>query len=707
MKQVMQNLGSGQTIVANVPCPQLRTGHMLVRTHFSLVSPGTERMLVEFGNANLLTKARQQPDKVRAVLEKVRTDGLASTLEAVRSKLDQPIPLGNCNVGTVFDVGAGVRDFAVGDKVVSNGPHAHGVCLPTNLCARIPPGVHEEAAVFTPLAAIALQGIRLASPTLGESFVISGLGLIGLLAVQLLRASGCRVLGIDFDPNRLALAREFGAEVVDLSGGDDCLAAAERFSRGHGVDGVLIAAATKSNEPVSQAARMCRKRGRIVLIGVAGLELSRADFYEKELSFQVSCSFGPGRYEAAYEKHGLDYPIGFVRWTEQRNFEAVLDMMAAGSLKTERLVSHRFPIAQAENAYAILRDKVPSLGILLSYPDDRTTTTEILRSRTAIVSEGLTPVPSGSPSIGAIGGGNYASRVLLPIFGESGAVLQTLATQSGFSASHVGRKLGFRSITTDTEAVITDPCSNIIVIATRHDTHARFVVEALRAGKHVFVEKPLCLTLEELCSIRAAQRADRHLMVGFNRRFAPHVKKMKELINGITDPKAIVITANAGSIPADHWTQDRLIGGGRIIGEACHFVDLLRFLIGAPIVSAKAVSTQTHGGGFHDDNVSFTLSFADGSIGTVHYFTNGARSYPKERVEVFCADRVLQLDNFRVLRGYGWKTFRRMSSWRQDKGHAACVAAFLQAVSNGTAPPISFDEIDEVTRATIEISGLG
>ncbi|NZA25832.1 zinc-binding alcohol dehydrogenase, partial [Luteimonas sp. SJ-92] len=370
MQQILQNLRDGSTALADVPAPALRRGQLLIRTHATLVSAGTERMLVEFGKANLLQKARQQPDKVRMVLEKVRTDGLASTVDAVRSKLDQPLALGYCNVGTVIAIGEGVEGFGVGDRVASNGKHAEIVAVPANLCARVPDGVEDAHAAFTVVGAIALQGIRLAAPTLGEAVVVTGLGLIGLIAVQLLRAQGCRVLGIDFGPDKLALARGFGAETVDLAAGEDPVAAAQRFSRGRGVDAVLITASTRSSEPVAQAAHMCRKRARIVLVGVTGLELSRADFYEKELSFQVSCSYGPGRYDPAYEEGGHDYPVGFVRWTEQRNFEAVLDMLGAGALRMAPLVSHRFGIGEAEAAYALLAGGEPSLGIVLDYAGD-------------------------------------------------------------------------------------------------------------------------------------------------------------------------------------------------------------------------------------------------------------------------------------------------------------------------------------------------
>ncbi|ATE71973.1 bi-domain-containing oxidoreductase [Lysobacter capsici] len=713
MQQVLQNLRDGSTEVADVPAPALRRGHLLIRSHITLVSAGTERMLVEFGKANMLQKARQQPDKVRMVLEKIRTDGLATTLDAVRSKLDQPLALGYCNVGTVIGVGPGVSGFEIGDRVASNGKHAEVVAVPVNLCAKIPDNVGDEAAAFTVLGAIALQGIRLVQPTLGETVVVTGLGLIGLITVQLLRAHGCRVLGIDYDPAKLAIAREYGAETVDLSKNEDPLAAAAAFSRGRGVDAVLITASTKSNEPVAQAAHMCRKRGRIVLIGVTGLELSRADFYEKELSFQVSCSYGPGRYDPSYEERGNDYPVGFVRWTEQRNFEAVLDMMASRAVQVQSLVTHRYGIAEAERAYAVLGGGEPSLGIVLDYGLGEDIPEQLMRRKVPLhakPSANEVPSEAGGSAIAFVGAGNYAGRVLIPAFARTGAKLHTLITNNGVGSVHYGKKFGFRNASTDTDAVLRDASVGSMVIATQHGSHAELVFKSLRRGKHVFVEKPLCLTLEELQTIEKAHSEQSVygippvLMVGFNRRFAPQVRKMHALLAGVREPKAFVMTVNAGAIPADHWTQDPQLGGGRLIGEACHFVDLLRFLADSPIVGHQLTAVGNVAGvGIRSDRVSFTLSFADGSFGTVHYLANGDKSFPKERLEVFAAGRVLQLDNFRRLRGYGWPGFTRMNLWRQDKGQAACAQAFMQAVQGQAPAPIPIEQILEVARVTIEL----
>lgn len=706
LKQILQNLGTGETVIGDVPCPMAGAGRLLIATSRTLVSAGTERMLVDFGKASMIDKARQQPDKVRMVLDKVRTDGLMPTIEAVQGKLDQPIALGYCNVGRVLEAGAGVSGFTAGDRVVSNGNHAEVVTVPVNLCAKIPDAVDDEQAAFTVLGAIALQGIRLIAPTLGESVVVTGLGLIGLMTVQLLRAHGARVFGIDLDPARLAMARRFGAETFDASNGADPIAAAEAFSRGRGVDAVIITVSNKSSEPMHQAATMCRQRGRIVLVGVTGLSLSRADFYEKELTFQVSCSYGPGRYDPNYEQKGQDYPVGFVRWTEQRNFEAVLDMMADGRLDVAPLISHTFAIGEAKAAYEVLSGGVPSLGIMLTYPVAATDAeVAVLRAPTVALAKDWKAGP-GKAIVSFIGAGNYAGRVLAPAFKAAGAQLLTVVSAGGVTGVHNGRKFGFAQASTDTEAAIADPAAGGIVIATRHDTHARFVIEALAAGKDVFVEKPLCLTLAELAQVEAAIVAhpERRVVVGFNRRFAPQVVKMKALLAGVSEPKSFIMTVNAGEIPGDHWTQDRSIGGGRIVGEACHFIDLLRHLAGAPIIESSAVALGLPGGhGDNGDKVSLTLKFGDGSVGTIHYLANGHKGVAKERLEVFGGGRVLQLDNFIKLKGLGFPGFSSMNLWRQDKGQRACVKAFVDGFSKPAQGDAGVAELIEVSRVAIEL----
>ncbi len=700
MKQILQSLKTGTTEVAEVPAPAARRGHLLIRTTRTLVSVGTERMMVEFGKAGWIEKARQQPDKVRMVWEKMKTDGVMPTLEAVFNKIDQPLPLGYCNVGEVIAVGAGVVGFEVGDRVASNGKHAEVVCVPVNLSAKVPAAVSDDEASFTVLGAIALQGIRLVQPTLGEAIVVTGMGLIGIVTAQLLRAHGCRVLGIDFDPRKLEMARSFGVETVDLSSGEDPVAAAASFSRGRGVDGVIVTAATKSNEPMHQAALMCRKRGRIVLVGVTGLELSRDDFFKKEISFQVSCSYGPGRYDPNYEEKGQDYPVGFVRWTEQRNLEAVLDMMATGRLAVKDLVSHRFEIGDAERAYEVVGGSEPSLGIVLSYPAGASgATAPPVRTIECV----RAAAGEARPGISFIGAGNYTTAVLAKAFKESGARMRSIGSSAGVSGLHAARKFGFEQTTTDSASLLADAHTSALVITTRHDSHAKFTCDALRAGKHVFVEKPLCLTRDELAQVEAARTeasGRAMLMVGYNRRFAPQVIRMRELLGARPGPKSFVATMNAGAIPADHWVHDSDEGGGRIIGEACHYVDLLRHLARSAIASHSVSFMRTP----TRDTATITLRFDDGSLGAIHYFANGSKSFPKERVEVFAGGGVLQLDNFRRLRGFGWPGFKSMNLWRQDKGQRACAAAFVRAIADGGLSPIPPAEVLEVARVCLEIA---
>ena len=700
MRQVLQNLRNGETSLVDVPCPKSIDGHALIRTSKSLVSVGTERMLVDFGKAGLLKKARSQPEKVKMVVEKVITDGLSATYDAVKSKLDQPLPLGYCNVGRILD--GSNTGFENGARIVSNGHHAEVVRVPKNLIAYIPDEVDDESAAFTVLGAIAMQGIRLVNPTVGETVVVTGLGLIGLLAVQILKANGCRVLGIDFDTAKCQLAKQFGAEVVDLSEEQDPMTIAQAYSRGRGVDAVLITASSTGNDIIHQAANMCRKRGRIVLVGVIGLELSRADFYEKELTFQVSCSYGPGRYDEGYEGKGKDYPVGFVRWTEQRNFEAVLDLMASGSIDVKPLISNRFKINNVVAAYEKLDDR-SSLGILLDYHE---TNTEALINNTVKLSENSNnKMQKGN--IAFIGGGNYASRVLIPAFKSARANLMTLVTSGGMSAVHHGKKNGFLAASTDIEQAL-DDAVDTIVIATQHNLHASQTIQALEKGKHVFVEKPLALTHLEIDQIEAAQKvANTLLMVGYNRRFSPHIQKIKSLLDAKPMPKTFIMTMNPGEISMDHWIQDSAVGGGRIIGEACHYIDLMRFLTGSKIKSFNAVRMgENEFVELTEDKALISLTFEDGSMGSLHYFANGGQSFPKERIEVFCDNAVLQLDNFRKLRGFGWKGFNKMNLWSQDKGQANCVNAFMESVREGGANPIPHVEIFEVARVAVDIAEI-
>jgi predicted dehydrogenase/threonine dehydrogenase-like Zn-dependent dehydrogenase len=693
VKQLLQRLDNGETFLMDVPVPSA-SGHMLlVQSQASVISAGTERMLVEFGRGNWLEKAKSQPDKVREVMDKMRTDGIGPTLEAVRAKLDQPIPLGYCNAGVAIEVGPKVTGIRQGNRVVTNGSHAEFVRVPHLLAARIPDNVGFEDAAFTPVAAIALQGIRLAQVQLGEAVVVYGLGLIGLLTVQLLRAQGCRVLGIDRDAGRLALAAEFGAEVARADQ-EDVVARAMAWTGDVGVDAVLLTLASTSDEPVLRAAEMSRKKGRIVLVGVTGLRLSRDSFYKKELSFTVSCSYGPGRYDPFYEDQGHDYPIGYVRWTEQRNFEAVLRLMSEGQLRPGRLITHRFSFAEAPKAYDVVTGNDPSLGIVLSYPE---VGAEPLSPRARVLERLLDAAAPGKGVLGLIGAGNFATRVLLPALKAAGFHMRTVVSSGGVSGAHAGAKFNFARTATTTDAVFDDPEIDAVVIATRHDSHASLTIRALEAGKHVFVEKPLALTEEDVARVEAAARASgRTVMVGFNRRFAPMTVEAREALRGRVGPLAIVATMNAGAVPSNHWTRDPATGGGRIVGEASHFIDLARALVGAPIVGLDvSVAKNAHGLPV-DDVAQIALRFEDGSIATVNYLANGSKAYPKERVECFFDGKTLIIDNWRYLRRYGISGRTRLLPTTMDKGHASECREWYAAILKGV-PAVPLEEVAEVS----------
>ena len=698
MKQILQNLGSGETLLAEVPCPQKARGSLLIETNRSLVSLGTEKMLIDFGKAGLIAKARQQPDKVKQVLQKIKTDGLWTTFDAVRAKLDQPIGLGYCNAGRVVETDS-EGNFSVGDRVVSNGPHAEMVTVPTNLAALIPDNVSDEEAAFTVIGAIGLQGIRLLQPTLGERIVVSGLGLIGLLAVQMLRANGCEVLGIDFDPKKTALATQFGAATVDLSQGQDPVAIADAWTKGQGVDGVLITASTKSDELIHQAATMCRKRGRIVLVGVVGLNLRRSDFYEKELTFQVSCSYGPGRYDPEYEKKGLDYPIGHVRWTEQRNFEAVLTLLASKRIDVAPLISHRFAFDDALNAYEVV-GRGAALGVLLDYATNSSSIEQKKKTSIHVLTKNT---KTTGPSIAFIGAGGFATRMLIPALSKHTVHRHTIVSNGGVTAAHAARKFGFANASSNVQAILSDTNVDAVFIATQHHSHSKLVCESLDQGKHVFVEKPLAMTFEELASVEAAaeRNSERCLMVGFNRRFSPHALKLQEWLRSTPGSKSLILTINAGEIPAEHWTQDPAIGGGRILGEGCHFVDLARFLVGHPISNSDADYLGGPSGRLRD-SASLHLQFEDGSIATIHYLANGHKSFPKERIEIFAGGDVLVCDNFRL--SHSKKLGKRFKTRAQDKGHQAEITSFVKCIAEGGAWPIPLAELIEVSRVTLELA---
>ena len=690
MKQLVQNLKTGETSLEDVPVPQAGRGQVLIQTTRSLVSPGTERMLVEFGRAGLLAKARQQPDKVKQVVDKIRSDGLLPTLDAVVRKLEQPLPLGYCNVGTVLAVGAGVTDLRIGDRVASNGPHAQVVCVPRNLVAPVPDGVSDDEAAFTVVGAIGLQGIRLLSPTLGETVVVIGLGLIGLLTANLLRLNGCRVIGLDIDETKLDLARERG--ITALNPADtDSVNAILSLTSGIGADGVVITASAKSDELVSQAARMSRKRGRIVLIGVVGLDLNRAEFYEKELSFQVSCSYGPGRYDDAYEQQGHDYPLPFVRWTENRNFETILQLLATGQLAVASLITENVPFAGFNAIYGTIGTS-RSIASLMHYPQTTDLKSVVVLRESRYV--------AGTGTVGVIGAGNFAGAVLLPALKAAGAHLKTIASAGGLNATLLAKKFGIVQSTTDYRQILDDPAIDLCIITTRHDSHARLAIDALRAGKHVFVEKPLAIYADELAGIIDAQQASgRMVMVGFNRRFSPHAQKMKALLGGPRSgelPMNVVATVNAGSVAADSWVHDRAVGGGRLLGEGCHFVDLITFLTGSRVISV-CLNAMGRNSTEIIDCASLLLRYENGATGVVNYFANGSKVYAKERVEVYSQGRTLVSDNFRKLIGYGFRGFSSLSG-RQDKGHAEQMKRLIVRVRTG--------QTDELNDALIPFADL-
>ena len=703
MKQVIQYLTSGNTDLIESPEPRPTNNNLLVRSHMSLISPGTERMITDFAKANFLGKLKKQPERLQEVLDKTRTDGLIETFNAVSSKLDQPLPLGYSNVGTVIHVGSNCKDFSVGDRVLSNGYHSEIISTSQNLCALIPENVSDQEAVFTVLASIGLQGIRLASPSLGESFLVSGLGIIGLLTCQLLKANGCDVLAIDTNNQKCKIAKNLGIKSLVLSENVDTLDWIKSNTKGIGVDGALIAASTTSSDPIHQAAIACRKKGRIIMIGSTGMKLNRDDFYKKEISFQVSCSYGPGRYDHAYEIDGHDYPIGYVRWTEKRNFESVLNLMSEKLLNVDELISHKFSIEDAAKAYALLASDEEKLGIILKYKDHATekiSSIELkkdLKYRKDINKEDI--------SLSFIGAGNYASRVLIPAFKNKQVIFNTLSANTGLNSLHYGKKYSFKNVSTDIDEVINNKEVDAIVISTRHDSHAELVIKALKARKHIFVEKPLCINSKELESIESAYNKintplseNKILMVGYNRRYAPLLIKLKEILSNHSCPKAFVYTCNAGPIPADHWTQKKEIGGGRLIGEACHFIDLIRFLACSPI---KNIHLESLSG--EDDTFSMNISFEDGSIGTIHYFSNGNKKYQKERIEVFSNNEIFSLNNFKNLDIWNSRSgHKKINNFRQDKGQKYCTSAFINAIRSGGEHPIPINEIFEVQRKILK-----
>lgn len=690
MKQIIQDLKSGATILEEVPVPQVKSGYVLIKTTRTLVSLGTERMLVEFGRANLIDKARQQPDKVKQVLDKIKTDGLQPTLEAVFNKLGQPLPLGYCNVGKVVAVGRGVTEFQVGDRVASNGNHAEYVCVPQNLVAKIPDNVSDDEAAFTVIGSIGLEGIRLLKPELGETIVVVGLGLIGLIVAQLLRANGCRVVGVEFDQAKLDLAGQWGVIPVNPAKGDDQVKVVEELTNGVGADGIIITASAHDDSIIHNACLMSRKRGRIILVGVIGLNMRRDDFYKKELSFQVSCSYGAGRYDEEYENKGHDYPIGYVRWTEKRNFQTILGAIADGGLNVKQLITEVVDLENYNEIYGDMR-KRGSIASIMKYPE------ETPQERVVKIAE--VHAAAGGGKMGIIGAGNYTSSTVIPCLTKAGAAIKYIASAGGLSAKTMAKKAGAEYATSDYKEILKDPEVGMVLITTRHNMHANMVKEVLEVGKSVFVEKPLCLHPEELEEITAAyEKAGKGvtLTVGYNRRFSPFAVKLKQMIG--EGPKNIIATMNAGFIPPEMWVHDMEIGGGRILGEACHFIDLCSYLAGSKV---KAVCMNAMGENPQEntDNATILLKYENGTNAVINYFANGSKAYQKERVEVFSQERVFILDNWRKLEGFGAKGFSKMKG-AMDKGQKDEFRMLNERMLNGGESLIPFESIVNTTKAS-------
>ena len=690
MKQIIQDLKTGKTILEEVPVPNVKAGCVLIKTTRTLVSLGTERMLVEFGKANLIDKARQQPDKVKQVLDKIKTDGLLPTLEAVFNKLGQPLTMGYCNVGRVIAVGKGVTEFVVGDRVASNGNHAEFVCVPKNLVAKIPDNVSDEEAAFTVIGSIGLEGIRLFRPELGETVVVTGLGLIGLVVSQLLIANGCRVVGIDFDPEKVEMAKAKGVMAINPASGVNPIKYVEEITGGVGADGVIITASTKSDEVMHQSCEMCRKRGRIILVGVVGLNLRRDDFYKKELTFQVSCSYGAGRYDEDYENKGHDYPLPYVRWTEKRNFETILQTISSGGLDVRSLITEEVDLEDYMEIYGDMR-KRGSIASIIKFSEH-----SAIERVVAIEGNGFKP---GNGKIGIIGAGNFTSSTVVPALKKADAKIKYIASAGGLNAKVLANKLGAECATSDYNEILKDPEVGMVIVTTRHNLHSRMVLESLKAGKSVFVEKPLCLNKEELEEIKSVYDKtpkDVTLTVGFNRRFSPYATKLKQLVG--EGPKNIVATMNAGFIPADMWVHDLEIGGGRIVGEACHFIDLCSYIAGSKVIAvcmnAMGVNPEEN-----TDNATILLKYENGSNAVINYFANGSKSYAKERVEVYSQERVFVVDNWRKLQAFGVKGFSKKSG-TMDKGHRDEFALLNERILKGGEPLIDFDCIVNTTEAS-------
>lgn len=699
MKQLLQDLKNGEILLEEIPLPNCGANEVLIKSERTLISPGTERMLLEFGRSSYIQKARQQPDKVKMVLDKIKTDGLVPTLETVFAKLGEPMPLGYCNAGIVIDVGGNVTDFKVGDRVVSNGAHSEIVAVGKNLVAKIPDNVSFEQASFTVIASIALQGIRLFQPTLGEKVVVIGLGLIGQITMEFLKANGCEAIGVDIDEGKVKLARSNGFIALNPANGEDPISFVANYTNEIGVDGVIITAATKSNAPIEQAAQITRRKGRIVAVGAIGMDIPRPPFYEKELSFYISSSYGPGRYDSKYEDEGIDYPIGYVRWTENRNFQAILQLLSSGGLNFDYLVTHRYKFLDAPKAYNEILNNRDALGVVLEYENIKDIAVD---KRVNLLSSFAST--SSEVGIGVIGAGNFTKLIVLPILKDSSAKLVGISSSKGLSSSIAAKKFGFEYSTTDYNELLKDEKINTVFITTRHNNHAKLVIESLEAGKNVFVEKPLAIDMEQLadvvkcCNKLASENRMPKLMVGFNRRFSPFVKDIFSKVKGRSSGLAMNMTINSGALPKDLWVHDEKIGGGRIIGEGCHFIDTMSYLANSEVESIYSVALNSDKElAIKNDNVILNLKFKDGSIGTLSYLSNGNKSYPKEQMSLFCEGKVFNLDNYKKVNAFGSSG---MKKWSQDKGHKDEMIGFVENIKSSKENLISLESLVNTTLAT-------
>ncbi|MDI6842824.1 MAG: bi-domain-containing oxidoreductase [Anaerosomatales bacterium] len=709
MKQVL--VKQGQVLVEEVPAPKAEPGTVVVAVDHSCISAGTELSGMQASGTPLWKRALRNPEKVLTVLKMAATEGVGRTKAVVEGRLASGDPTGYSVAGTVIEVGAGVTDIAPGERVACAGAqaahHAEVVRVPRNLVVRVPEGVSLAHASTVTLGAIALQGIRRLEPTLGESFVVIGLGILGQLTVQMLKADGCRVIALDLDPARVELAERLGADVGLRSEDGDAIERVARLTDGYGADGVVITAATKSSEVVSTAFKMCRRKGRVVLVGDVGLDIKREDIYTKELDFRISTSYGPGRYDARYEEHGLDYPIGYVRWTENRNMAEYLRLVSEGAVDLDAMISAVYPVEQAADAYDALRHGEPRpLMVLLSYP--RSVEERIER---VVPNAMATPGREGAVRIALVGAGGFAKGMHLPNIKAQPELmtLHAVCTRTGHNAQATAKQYGARYATTDVEQVLADPEVDAMLIATRHDLHAELALKALQAGKHVLVEKPLAITREELARVVAFfEEAERSstpapiLLTGFNRRFSPFVVRLRELTERRSDPMQIVYRMNAGYIPLDHWVHGPE-GGGRNVGEACHIYDLFTFLTGARVTSVQAAAIEPRTGTYaRNDNFTATFTFEDGSVATLVYTALGSTDHPKEQAEVFCDGKVCVLEEYRALRVVG-SPAAGIETKVVDKGQAAEIAAFARAIREGGEWPIPLWQQEQAMRMAFDV----